>query len=225
MTEVRLTLIFNHLAISQQLPRLLIPPLREMCPNTEFLLVRIFRHSDWIRRDQKYLSVFSPNAGKYIPEKAPYLDTFHVVHLCRSRITNGYFNQQPSTGQSPLNVQLHYNITQQQVSNDFFLKWVNGTTVSKCYECNGRIPNHPTTPLENLINTRKDVWHYRHRTTGQLQYSSQPQNLHFHLSLRCVVAKYPMFLRSDLKIDQDMWTYLTSEHKMKLFSEFNVIVW
>ena len=27
----------------------------------------------------KYLSVFSPNAGKYGPEKTPYLDTFHVV--------------------------------------------------------------------------------------------------------------------------------------------------
>ena len=94
---------------------------------------------------------------------------------------------------------LHYNVTQQQLSNNFLLKWVNGTTVSKCYGCNGRIPNPPTTPLENLIIARKDVRHYRHRTTGQLQCSSQPQNLHFHLSLRCVVAKYPMFLRSDLK--------------------------
>ena len=26
-----------------------------------------------------YLSVFSPNAGKYGPEKAPYLDGFHAV--------------------------------------------------------------------------------------------------------------------------------------------------
>ena len=25
------------------------------------------------------LSVFSPNAGKYRPEKTPYLDTFHAV--------------------------------------------------------------------------------------------------------------------------------------------------
>ena len=33
---------------------------------------------DWIRRDQ-YLSVFSLNAGKYGPEKTPYLDTFHAV--------------------------------------------------------------------------------------------------------------------------------------------------
>ena len=27
----------------------------------------------------KYLSVFSPNAGKYAPENTPYLDTFHAV--------------------------------------------------------------------------------------------------------------------------------------------------
>ena len=35
--------------------------LREKCPNTE------------------YFSVFRPNAGKYWPEKTPYLNTFHVV--------------------------------------------------------------------------------------------------------------------------------------------------
>ena len=39
------------------------------CSNTKFFLVRIFQHSDWIRRDTKYLSVFSRNAGKYGPEK------------------------------------------------------------------------------------------------------------------------------------------------------------
>ena len=54
-------------------------PLCEICPNTEFFLVRIFPHSGWIRRDRKHLSVFSPNAWKYGPEKTPYLDTFHVV--------------------------------------------------------------------------------------------------------------------------------------------------
>ena len=43
--------------------------LREKCPNTEFFLVRIF----------PYLSVFSPKAGKYRPEKTLYLDTFHAV--------------------------------------------------------------------------------------------------------------------------------------------------
>ena len=40
--------------------------LREKCPNTEFFLVRIF----------PYLSVFSPNAGKYGPEKTLYFGHF-----------------------------------------------------------------------------------------------------------------------------------------------------
>ena len=53
--------------------------LRENCPNTEFFLVHIFPQSDWIPRDTNYLSVFSPNAGKYGPEKTPYLDIFHPV--------------------------------------------------------------------------------------------------------------------------------------------------
>ena len=33
------------------------------------------------RRDMEYLSVFIPNAGKYGPEKIPYLDTFHSAFL------------------------------------------------------------------------------------------------------------------------------------------------
>ena len=37
-------------------------------PNTEF-------------PNTPYLSVFSPNAGNYGPEKTPYLDTFHAVLL------------------------------------------------------------------------------------------------------------------------------------------------
>ena len=28
-----------------------------------------------------YLSVFSPNVGKYGPEKTQYLDTFHTVYI------------------------------------------------------------------------------------------------------------------------------------------------
>ena len=42
-------------------------------------LVCIFPYSYWIRRNTPYLSVFSPNAGKYGPEKTPSLDTFHAV--------------------------------------------------------------------------------------------------------------------------------------------------
>ena len=51
------------------------------CPDTEFFQVRVFPHPEWIRTDTSYLFVFSPNAGKYGPEKALHLDTFHVVHI------------------------------------------------------------------------------------------------------------------------------------------------
>ena len=58
---------------------------REKCPNTEFFLIRIFLHSDRIRVDTEYISVFSPNAAKYGPEKTPYLDTFKIkVVLAKS---------------------------------------------------------------------------------------------------------------------------------------------
>ena len=42
-------------------------------------LVRIFPHSDWIRIDNPYLSVFSPNAEKYGPEKLRTRTLFTVL--------------------------------------------------------------------------------------------------------------------------------------------------
>ena len=56
-------------------------------PNMELFLVRISPHSDWIRRDTSYLSVFSPNAWKYRPEITPYLDTFHAVYAQKMRFS------------------------------------------------------------------------------------------------------------------------------------------
>ena len=46
-----------------------------------------------IQRDTKYLSVFSPNAAKYGPEKTPYSDTFHAVstfEVASERVENGH---------------------------------------------------------------------------------------------------------------------------------------
>ena len=38
-----------------------------------------------LNTERYYLSVFSPNAGKYGPEKTPYLDTFHAVQSLHHR--------------------------------------------------------------------------------------------------------------------------------------------
>ena len=54
--------------------------LREKCRNTKFFLVLIFQYSDWIRsKFTEQISVFSPNAGKYEPEKTQHLGTFYTV--------------------------------------------------------------------------------------------------------------------------------------------------
>ena len=66
--------------------------LRKKCPNMELFLVRIFLHSDWIRRDTEYLSVFSSNVGKYGPEKTPYLGTFQAVSDFSINVQNSFWN-------------------------------------------------------------------------------------------------------------------------------------
>ena len=68
---------------------------------------------------------------------------------------------------------------QQQISDPFFLKWVIGTAVSKCYGCNGAISNPTITMLDNPTVAWKDMCHYRDRSIRQLHFSSQPQNAHF----------------------------------------------
>ena len=72
---------FSSFDISFHFFQIIVFTLREKCPNTEFFLVRIFPHLDWIWRDTEYLSVFSPTSGKYGPQKTPHLDTFHAVSL------------------------------------------------------------------------------------------------------------------------------------------------
>ena len=53
--------------------------LRERVSVLGVFLVRIFPHSDWIRRNTEYLPVFSTNATQYGPKKTPNTDTFHAV--------------------------------------------------------------------------------------------------------------------------------------------------
>ena len=80
--------------------------------------------------------------------------------------------------------------------------------------------------LDNLIVARKDIRHYRDRNTGQLQFSSQTQNVHFHLNLRCIHAKYHKYPFNPcyLTIDTFIYPYLQPERKFKLLAELNISV-
>ena len=77
-------------------------------PNTDLFLVRIFQYSDWIRRDKEYLSVFSPNTGKYVPKITLYLGTFHARHRFRTN----------SSRQSTQRSKYHHSMRAKQVINE-----------------------------------------------------------------------------------------------------------
>ena len=57
-----------------------------------------------------------------------------------------------------------------------------------------------------------------------LKWVSQPQNVSFHLNLRCIHAEYPTFNPCSLTIDTFMYPYLQPKHKFKLLTEFNISV-
>ena len=108
----------------------------------------------------------SPNNTNHQNEKA--INEKHINFHISDQMNFQEFNN------NILSVHSAPPIVQQQISNPFFLKWVSGTTVSKCYGCNGSIPNPPISMLDNLIVAQKDIRHYRDRHTGQLQFSGQP---------------------------------------------------
>ena len=54
-------------------------PLQAKCPNTEFFLVHVFPHIDWIQRFTEQMFLISSNTAKYGPEKTAYLDTSRAV--------------------------------------------------------------------------------------------------------------------------------------------------
>ena len=55
------------------------------------------------------------------------------------------------------------------------------------------IQNPPLNCPDDLIVMCRDFRHFRHRITGQLITSSEPQNVHFHLRLAFVRTRYPHF--------------------------------
>ena len=106
----------------------------------------------------------------------------------------------------------------------FALKWVNGTTVTRCYGCGMEIPNPPKIPLEELVIGSRDYREYRHRLTSQIQYSSHIQNVHFHLRLSCVLARCNNFVAANAVIQTDSLPYLSNEHKEIIKNKLGIFI-
>lgn len=167
-------------------------------------------------------SVFTPaaslqNSG-FLPGQSQYPSPFsHQIGGITSHVGCDSFNincahQQPYSGQSGgmLN----------NSTNNFTLKWLAGTRVTRCYGCGGDIQNPPLDAPDDLIIVYKDIRRYRDKHTGQLHCTNTPQNVHFHLRIACVRAQYPHFTGRCLLVPMEFAPRFRLEHFNRLTSEF-----
>ena len=80
--------------------------------------------------------------------------------------------------QAPI-IQQNYHQPQVQ-RNSFFLKWIAGTTISKCYGCRKKIQYPPKFAPDDLVMIYKDIRQFRDPVTKVLRYSDAPKNVHFY---------------------------------------------
>ncbi len=102
----------------------------------------------------------------------------------------------------------------------FCLKWLPGTSVSRCYGCSQAIINPPLPGADDIVVVFRDIREFHDRLTGQRRLTGTPQNVHFHLRASCLRARYPLFNKSMLHIPQELFAFLRSEHYQRLMDEF-----
>ena len=166
----------------------------------DFILLEINEHNN---RDTQIIDILEQNSSptKNIVPQSNMTEMFNLLQMSGvisspelNALTNqGWYNQPIVSTPSVLSCQ------------GFALKWVNGTTVTTCYRCGVEIPNPLKIPLEELVIVSRDYPEYRHRLTGQIQYSSNIQNVHFHLSVSCVLARCDNFVPANVVIPTDFW--------------------
>ena len=131
------------------------------------------------------------------------------------------FSGSPQAPRQYLPAPMHA-VNNPQSDSSFGLKWVMGTTVSRCYGCGGEIRNPPQAVPDDLVVVHKDIRQYRDRNTGQIQFTKEPQNVHFHLKSACIRMRYPHFTSNALVISPDFARYFRSEHIERLANEFGL---
>ena len=162
----------------------------------------------------QYLSMasFNPSSnfrGHYVPHHSLTTNAYQSSRFPHPLLPNSQESQNSAFQTTPTSS------TTNQVAGvplSFYLKWVEGTKVSKCYGCGGIIKNPPENRPDDLIILTG--------LTGQLQRSSSAQNVHFHLRRECLVMRYPAFHVGLLSITPAFRAALYPEHHARLLENF-----
>ena len=104
--------------------------------------------------------------------------------------------------------------------NSFCLKWVNNTTVSRCYGCKGDIPNPPGNSAEALIVVYRDFRSFFQN--GILRWTDTPENVHFHLNIQCIQYRYPLFIPCTLVFPPEFIQHFDEQQKFILSNNFGI---
>ncbi len=84
------------------------------------------------------------------------------------------------------------------------------------------IINPPTAGPDDIIIVHRDFRCYRERETGQERWTTDQQNVHFHLRLACVQRRYPTFGGNWLVIPRAFVNFLRPDHLQRLSDEFGL---
>ena len=116
---------------------------------------------------------------------------------------------------------IQQNQQQPQVQrSSFFLKWIAGTIVSKCYGFREKTQNPPKLASDDLVMVYKDIRQFGDPITGVLRHSDTPQNVHFQLRSICVRSRYATFSYTWIDAPVQMQQSLSPLHFQRLLSEY-----
>ena len=79
------------------------------------------------------------------------------------------------------------------------------------------------TPLNDLIVVFRDIRQFRDRQTGQVQFTREPQDVHFHLRASCIRARYPSFHGASALFIPDFPEHFRIKHIQRLNAEYYLL--
>ncbi len=101
--------------------------------------------------------------------------------------------------------------------NLFKLKWVPGTTVSRCYGCGRHIENPPQSIPDDLVVFIEIIGNIVKKKQGKSASQQNPKMFIFTLRIACLRARYPEFPTSALVVPPNFLQHFRQEHVERLF--------
>lgn len=109
----------------------------------------------------------------------------------------------------------------------FNIKHLEGTRIRSCYGCGSPIRkdlSYIPPPPHDLVVSHKERRYYKDPNTHEMRLTSNEDNTHYHLMLRCITQKHPAFKGWMLQIPDNVMSLMDNVHRMHFFEQFGLHV-